>query len=82
MEIVELNIIVKMKHLTLNAGMVYLPMYDVPRRLSTDTTLSPDQSFLQQIAEVQAQNVASGLSVIKNNNKGAYENVTIRHSKC
>ena len=60
--------------------MVYLPMYyDVPRRLSTDTNLSPDQTFLEQIKEAQAQTVTS---VIKNNNKGAYENVTVRHSKC
>ena len=53
--------------------MVYLPMYDVPRRLSVETNLSPDQTFLGQLKEAQ-----KFASVIKNNNEGAYENVIMR----
>ena len=53
--------------------MVYLPMYDVPRRLSVENKLSSDQTFLGQIKEAQKFS-----SVIKNNNEGAYENVIMR----
>lgn len=58
------------------AGMVYLPMYDVPRRLSAESTNSPEQAFLGQIQE--AQNMSSA---IKNNNEGAYENVILRNDQ-